>query len=58
MEFVIEFLRWADGATLDVRKIMQRFGMSRATAYRYRSAYLLMLEKYGNLKFKDTPRKT
>lgn len=51
LEFVIEFLRWADGTVPSPVEIMDRFGVSRATAYRYRLAYRTMLEKYGSLKF-------
>lgn len=51
LEFVIEFLRWADGVVPDPAAIMDRFGVCRATAYRYRLAYRTMLEKYGSLKF-------
>ena len=56
MEFVIEFLLWADGAAPDPISIMGRFGTSRATAYRYRRAYQTVLEKYGSLKFERSPR--
>lgn len=51
LEFVIEFLRWADGTVPDPAAIMDRFGVSRATAYRYQLAYRTMLEKHGSLKF-------
>lgn len=54
LEFVIEFLRWADNTVPSPAEIMDRFGVSRATAYRYRLAYLTMLEKYGSLQFKHT----
>lgn len=51
MDAVIEFLRWADGTLPTAPKIMTRFGVSRATAYRYRLAYQTQMEKYGSLKF-------
>lgn len=57
LEFVIEFLRWADNTVPTPAEIMGRFGVSRATAYRYRLAYRTMLEKYGSLKF-ERSRKT
>ena len=54
LEFVIEFLRWADNTVPTPAEIMGRFGVSRATAYRYRLAYRTILEKYGSLQFKRT----
>ena len=56
LEFVIEFLRWADGVVPEPVEIMDRFGVSRATAYRYQLAYRTMLEKYGSLKFERKRR--
>lgn len=51
LEFVIEFLLWTDGVVPKPIQIMDRFGVSRATAYRYQLAYRTMLKKYGSLKF-------
>lgn len=56
LEFVIEFLRWANGTLPTPAAIMDRFDVSRATAYRYRLAYRTALEKYGSLKFERKRR--
>lgn len=56
LEFVIEFLRWANGTLPTPAAIMDRFGVSRATAYRYQLAYRTMLEKHGSLKFERKRR--
>lgn len=56
LEFVAEFLLWANGTTPTPAAIQTRFGVSRATAYRYRLAYQSLLEKHGSLKFERTPQ--
>lgn len=44
-DFILEFLTWADGRELKIPDIMEHFGLSRSSAYRYRSAYRQWKEK-------------
>lgn len=47
LEFAMLFARWADGhrEIVSFRDIMERWGCSRATAYRYRNAYIAVKER-------------
>lgn len=51
MEFVVDFLVWADGKVPSAQVIASHLGVSRATGYRYRSALCRLHEKHGALKF-------
>lgn len=53
-EFAVHFLAWCNGECPSARCIADHFGVSRATAYRYRAAYHIWVEKQW---FETSPRR-
>jgi len=53
-EFTLNFLAWCDGRAPFIHDMMNHFGVSRATAYRYRAAYQIWAEKQ---RFESSPKR-